>query len=175
METLNEAIKKNLEKWRSHARGLMKSQVKGDDLLAEVLLKICENQKETAEKLASEGKLTWYVNRSIYLMSIDESSRYALKYERYASAWKDDDDSFMSIEEDRTWLGSRIDNEYLDSWIALMPEKEAIMMRLYMMDGFSYSDLSQATGIPVKILYKITEKAITKLRKHATLRSSSSR
>jgi len=171
VEALEAEIKKHLNTWRSYARGLMKNELKGDDLLSEALLKILENQRDKAEELALQGKLLYYVNKCLYLMAVDPSSRFHLKYDRFNAHWKDDDDSYLEYVE-QPWLGSRIDNEYIDAYIAIMPEREAIMLRLYMMEGFSYSDLSHDTGIPIKILYKITEKAINKIRKNAKIRSA---
>ena len=165
---MNIEIRNHIDTWRRYSRGIMRDDIKGDDLLSEVLLKILENQKEKATELASEGKLLYYVNRSIYLMAIDSSSRYSTHYRRYSEKWADASVAYLD-EPDQPWLGSRIDNEYLDSYIALMPEMESIMLRLYMMDGFSYKEVSKATKIPVKDLYKIVEGALNKLRKNATL------
>ena len=171
--TLNTELERHMNQWRSHARGLMRDEVKGDDLLAETLLKIMENQQSKAEQIASEGNLYAYVNRAMYLMACDYSSRYHVKYRKFELIWNDQ--SMEHIEEpETTWIGSRLDNEYLDAYIALMPEMEAIMLRLYMMDDFSYKELSKKTKIPVKDLYKIVEMAINKLRRNVSTSSSSS-
>jgi DNA-directed RNA polymerase specialized sigma24 family protein len=154
-----------LPKWRSHARGLMADAVKGDDLLSETLLKILENQREKAERLAVEGTLEFYVNRSLFLMAIDRSSRYHIKFSKFSRQW--DENSSKHLEEPLSpWLGSRIDNEYLDAYISLMPQMDAVILRLYAMPDFSYKDASSKTGIPVKTLYKLVENAITRIKKN---------
>lgn len=143
----------------------MRDRVKGEDLLGEILLKILDNQKTKAEQLACEKKLFWYVNKALWRGAINQSSSFAIKYTRYAKNWSD-----MSIkheeEKDAPWLGSRIDNEYLDAYIQLMPQIDSVVLRLYMLDDFSYQKVSDETGIPVKDLYKLVERAINKIRKN---------
>lgn len=158
-------LKQHMNTWKSYAIGLMRDRVKGEDLLGEILLKILDNQKTKAEQLACEKKLFWYVNKALWRGAINQSSSFAIKYTRYAKNWSD-----MSIkheeEKDAPWLGSRIDNEYLDAYIQLMPQIDSVVLRLYMLDDFSYQKVSDETGIPVKDLYKLVERAINKIRKN---------
>lgn len=160
-----------MNRWRLHARGLMKDEVRGDDLLSETLLKVVENQSAKLEQIAVEGNLYAYVNRAMYLMASDSSSRYHIKYRRHEEELNER--HVTNDEGETTWIGSRIDNEYLDSYISLMPELEAIMLRLYIMDGFSYSEVSKQTNIPVRVLYKIVEVALNKLRRNVKTTSTS--
>jgi DNA-directed RNA polymerase specialized sigma24 family protein len=143
----------------------MRDSVKGDDLLSETMLKILENQSEKLCQLASDGALFAYVNRSLYLMAIDKSSRYGVKYRSYESRWVADSNAHEK-ERDAPWLGSRLDNEYLDAYISMMPELDATMLRLYMMTDFSYQKCSVETGIEVKTLYKLVESAINKIKRN---------
>ena len=139
--------------------------VKGDDLLSETLLKILENQREKAESLAAEGTLEFYVNRSLFLMAIDRSSRYHIKFSKFSRLW--DEHSARHLEEPLApWLGSRLDNEYLDAYINLMPQMDAVILRLYALPDFSYKDASAKTGIPIKTLYKLVENALTRIKKN---------
>ena len=157
--------------WRRFARGLVKNTVNGDDLLQETLLKCMENQGAKMHQLAESGHLFTYVNRCLYTMAIDSSSRYGMKYRKFATGW----DTFSTQHErepEQPWLGSRIDNEYLDAYISLMPDIDAIMLRLYIMDDFSYQKVSEHTGIPIKYLYKRVEKAIKKIRNNVTKRTA---
>jgi DNA-directed RNA polymerase specialized sigma24 family protein len=158
-------LEKHYPTWRRFARGLTRDAVKGDDLLAETILKILENQREKAEALAAEGKLFYYVNRALYLMHIDASGRFGVKYGKFARNWETLSEKHLD-EPVTPWLGSRIDNEYFDAYINLMPQLDATILRLYMLDDFSYKDASKATGIPVKQLYKLVENAITKIKKN---------
>ena len=143
----------------------MRDRVKGDDLLSETMLKLLENQGSKLCQLAEDGGLFAYVNRSLYLMAIDKSSRYGTKYRNYESKWMSESRAYEN-ERDAPWLGSRLDNEYLDAYITLMPELDATMLRLYMMDDFSYQKCSDATGIEVKTLYKLVENAINKIKRN---------
>jgi len=143
----------------------MMDAVKGDDLLSETLLKILENQREKAESLAEGGTLEYYVNRSLFLMAIDRSSRYHIKFSKFSRLW--DEHSARHLEEPLApWLGSRLDNEYLDAYINLMPQMDAVILRLYALPDFSYKDASEKTGIPIKTLYKLVENALTRIKKN---------
>lgn len=158
-------VRIHLPSWNKLAAGILKNKVAGEDLVAECLLKILENQKSKAEELACEGKLKYYVNRAIYLMAIEPRGRYAIKYKRYQQNWKHEID-VNRVEREEPWLGSRLDNEYLDAYIAMMPRIEAVALRLYMMKDFKYSDVSEKTGVPIKVLYKLVEQGINRIRKN---------
>jgi len=171
---LNNAIRTHYTQWRSYAHKLTGDRVRADDLLSETLLKLLENQRLKAQQLAVEGTLVYYVNRALFFMAIDKTSRYGTKYKRYTVNWCDTI-PVDEIEPDVPWLGARIDNEYIDAYIALMPEIEAIMLRLYAMPDFSYAHVSESTGIPIKDLYKIVEIAINKIRKNANTKRTTDR
>ena len=158
-------LTQHMNTWRSYAIGLMKDRVKGEDLLSETLLKVLDNQREKAEHLACEEKLFWYVNKALWRGAINQSSSFAVKYTKYARNWADMSTKHED-ERDAPWLGSRLDNEYLDAYIQLMPQIDAVVLRLYMMDDFSYHQVSKETDIPVKDLYKLVERAINKIKKN---------
>jgi RNA polymerase sigma factor (sigma-70 family) len=165
LQTLEAEIKRMYPTWRRYARGLIGSQAKGDDCLNETLLKLLENQREKAEELAKLGTLEFYVNRALYLMATDSSSRYHVKYSKFGRKW--DCESTRHLGEPvPVWMGSRVDNEYLDAYISLMPELDAVVLRLYMFEDFSYKEASRVTGIPVKELYRLVENAINKIKKN---------
>jgi RNA polymerase sigma factor (sigma-70 family) len=163
-ECLEIAVQESMPAWRRFAYTLTRDETNAKDLVSETLLKILENQRDKAEELACENRLLSYVHRAIYFMAIDDSSRYGMKYMQYADRWSDYDNAF-DFERDEPWLGSRLDNELLDTYIQLMPERDAILLRLYMLDGFDYKDVSDKTNIPIKRLYKYISNAIKKIRK----------
>jgi predicted DNA-binding protein (UPF0251 family) len=68
------------------------------------------------------------------------------------------------MEPETPWIGARIDNEYVDAYISLMPELDAVVLRLYAMQDFKYDVVSKETGIPKRALYKLVENAIKKIR-----------
>jgi RNA polymerase sigma factor (sigma-70 family) len=162
---LETEIKRMYPTWRRYAWGLIGSKAGGDDCLNETLLKLLENQPEKAAELAKVGTLEFYVNRALYLMATDSSSRYHVKYSKFNRKW-DAESSRHLREPVPVWLGSRVDNEYLDAYISLMPELDAVILRLYMFEDFSYKEASRVTGIPVKELYRLVERAINKIKKN---------
>jgi DNA-directed RNA polymerase specialized sigma24 family protein len=162
---LDTELAANYPRWTKLARGLMRDRAKGDDLLAETLLKILENQRDKAEALAAEGKLSYYVDRSLYLMAIDPTSRFGVKYGKFSRGWSEFSEKHLD-EPNAPWLGSRLDNEYIDAYINLMPQLDAVVLRLYILDDFSYKEASKATGIPIKTLYKLVENAINKIKRN---------
>ena len=165
MQNLDAEIKRIYPTWRRYARGLVGSQAKGDDCLNETLLKILENQREKAAELAAAGTLEFYVNRALYLMATDSSSRDHINYSKFGKKW-DCESSRHLGEPVPVWMGSRLDNEYLDAYISLMPELDAVILRLYMFEDFSYKEASRVTGIPVKELYRLVENAINKIKRN---------
>ena len=46
----------------------------------------------------------------------------------------------------------------------MMPELDATVLRLYAMPDFKYDVVADETGIPKRVLYKLVEKAIKKIR-----------
>jgi hypothetical protein len=105
-------------------------------------------------------------------MAITKNSAYN-KTRVFSLHW-DAEHSITDLKED-TWLGSRLDTEYIDAYTALMGEAEAIILRLYSQPGFSYRKVSADTGIEVKDLYKLVELAINKIRKNVKISHSSAK
>jgi DNA-directed RNA polymerase specialized sigma24 family protein len=175
VKNLDREINRMYPTWRKYASGLLGSQVRGDDCLNETLLKLLENQRAKAEELAKAGTLEFYVNRALFLMATDSTSRYHVKYSKFGKRWDDHSERHLG-EPVPVWMGSRIDNEYLDAYISLMPELDATILRLYMLDDFSYKEASKKTGIPIKELYRLVESAINKIKRnvHRTPRHSNS-
>lgn len=168
MDKLNEVVGNHYPQWQKYARGLVSNRSDAEDLLSEVLLEVLSNRRHTAERLAEEGKLFWYINRALYLAARNTTSRYGIQYRKWASAWAEGDTQYMA-ELDEPWLGARLDNEYLDAYIATMPQLDAVILRLYALEGFKYEEVSMATGIPKRELYKLVEKAISKIKRNVKL------
>ncbi len=162
-EILESLVNTHFAQWRENAIRLERDVVRGEDLLSETLLKIFEKHRAQAEEVAIRGKLYEYVNRSIYLMKIGKHTKYAQRYRKFAALWSTEAD-VSNMEPETPWIGARIDNEYLDAYIQLMPELDAVILRLYAMDDFKYDVVSKETGIPKRALYKMVENAVKKIR-----------
>ena len=121
-----------------------------------------------AERLAEEGKLFWYINRALYLSARNMTSRYGIQYRKWAATWAEGEVLHLA-EREEPWLGARLDNEYLDAYIATMPKLDAVILRLYALEGFNYEEVSKATGIPKRELYKLVEKAISKIKRNVKI------
>lgn len=96
-------------------------------------------------------------------MKIGKHTKYAQRYRKFAALWSTEAD-VSNMEPETPWIGARIDNEYLDAYIQLMPELDAVILRLYAMDDFKYDVVSKETGIPKRALYKMVENAVKKIR-----------
>lgn len=162
-EILETLVNRHLAQWRENAIRLERDVVRGEDLLSETLLKIFDKHRAQAEEVASRGKLYEYVNRSLYLMKIGKHTKYAQTYKRFAAQWSTEAD-VSNMEPEKAWIGARIDNEYVDAYISMMPELDAVVLRLYAMQDFKYDVVAKETGIPKKALYKLVENAIKKIR-----------
>jgi len=156
-------VAKRYSHWRKMAIGLERDVVRGEDLLSETLLKIFDRHRDAALDVAKRGKLDEYVRRSMYLMKIGKYTKFAIKYKRFASMWSCEV-SADNIEPEVPFIGARLDNEYVDAYISMMPELDATVLRLYAMPDFKYDVVAAETGIPKLVLYKLVEKAIKKIR-----------
>ncbi len=162
-DELDLEVAKRYAHWRKLAIGLERDVVRGEDLLSETLLKIFDRHREAALDVARRGKLDEYVRRSMYLMKIGKYTKYAIKYKRFALMWSCEV-SADNIEPEVPFMGARLDNEYVDAYISMMPELDATVLRLYAMPDFKYDVVAAETGIPKVVLYKLVEKAIKKIR-----------
>lgn len=162
-------VAKRYSHWRKLAIGLERDIVRGEDLLSETLLKIFDRHRDAALDVAKRGKLDEYVRRSMYLMKIGKYTKFAIKYKRFASMWSCEV-SADEIEPEVPFIGARLDNEYIDAYITLMPELDATVLRLYAMPDFKYDVVADETGIPKRVLYKLVEKAIKKIRENVQVK-----
>ena len=67
-------------------------------------------------------------------------------------------------EVDKTWLGARMTNEQLDILISRLSEFERLIFQEYILEDFTYRELSKQTGIPVTFLYKTIDSIKQKIR-----------
>lgn len=168
-DELSVEVEKRYAQWRKMAIGLERDVVRGEDLLSETLLKIFDRHREAALEVAKRGKLDEYVRRSMFLMKIGRYTKYAIKYKRFAFMWSCEINT-DNIEPDKPFIGARLDNEYVDAYISMMPELDAVVLRLYAMQDFKYDVVAKETGIPKKVLYKLVEKAIKKIRSNVQIK-----
>lgn len=155
---LNKEIEANYHKWREFSRGLCTN---GDELLHTVLEKILLNGDKLTHLTPDEFRA--YVNRAIYLTAI--SPRSAINYKRAIVISLDDCKECRGLTDD-VYMEYRIINEQFDVLIGRLPEYDAIVFRQYITDGFSFDELSAATGIPKKKLYKSVDKTKQTLRRY---------
>ena len=164
-DELDNEVAKRYAHWRKLAIGLERDVVRGEDLLSETLLKIFDRHRDAALDVTRRGKLDEYVRRSMYLMKIGKYTKFAIKYKRFATMWSCEVNTDV-IEPEPPFIGARLDNEYIDAYISLMPELDAVILRLYAMPDFKYDNVAKETGIPKRTLYKLVESAIKKIREN---------
>jgi RNA polymerase sigma factor (sigma-70 family) len=159
---LNNHIERHYPVWRQIARRITRDNVRADDLLHTVIESIMGN--DTCRQLPPE-ELNAYVIRCMEISFMSPRSRYHYLYRKPAELI--DLVEYDLPEPDQPDLDQRAQNETADSMLSKLPELDAMLMRMYVMPGFSYDHLSLATGIPKPYIYQRIKVSIRKLKLHA--------
>jgi len=137
--------------------------VRAHDLLHEVLTRILDRDDEKLTALACRDSFYYYVNRALWLSWFGKGGDCQAKYRKYEQMCVDKD--FDVNRPDETFIGARLDNEYIDGYLMRMNEHDAILLRLYSMPDFDYSQLAKETGLDKNYLIKSVYLALRKTRK----------
>ncbi len=149
-------------KYREFARNLTKSSFEGDELLHSTLLNILETDTSKINDIDS------YVICSLKWEYIRPRTRYKKLIGDFQANWTDLEPHQFEVELNNnreTWIGSRLTNEQLDILMSRLPFFEREVFNLYVMNGFSYRELSNETGIPVSYLYDTVKRAKEEIKK----------
>ena len=126
-----------------------------EDLLHDSLLSMFGSKH--IEKLIDTGDFEFYLIRVMYLSVNSPTSPFY----KQTIAWNRNRRDFKDYahEVDKTWLGARMTNEQLDILISRLSEFERLIFQEYILEDFTYRELSKQTGIPTPFLYRTKEKA----------------
>jgi DNA-directed RNA polymerase specialized sigma24 family protein len=155
---LNNEIEKRYKQWRVFSRGLHRS---GDELLHTVLESVLRKRERLTE--LTPEQLHVYVCRALYLTAI--SPRSAINYKKAVSIDIDNCKECRAIT-DEVYMEYRVINEQFDVLIGRLPEYDAIIFRQYIQEGFSFDELSAATGINKRTLYESVKKSKQTLKQY---------
>jgi len=148
--------------YRKFARNLTASDFEGDELLHSTLLNILETDTSKINDIDS------YVICSLKWEYIRPRTRYKKLIGDFKANWTDLEPHQFEIEVHNareSWIGARITNEQLDILVSRLPFFEKEVFNLYVMNGFSYRELSNETGIPVSYLYDTVKRAKEEIKK----------
>jgi len=131
-----------------------------EDLLHDSLLSMFGSKH--IEKLIDTGDFEFYLIRVMYLSVNSPTSPFY----KQTIAWNRNRRDFKDYahEVDKTWLGARMTNEQLDILISRLSEFERLIFQEYILEDFTYRELSKQTGIPVTFLYKTIDSIKQKIR-----------
>lgn len=133
-----------------------------EDLLHDSLMSCFESKH--IENLIEKDEFDYYLIRVMYLSVNSPTSRFYRKN----IAWNRNRRAFIDkdYEEDKTWIGARMTNEQLDILISRLTEFERLIFQEYILDGFTYRELSKHTGIPVPFIYRTIDNIKQKIREN---------
>ena len=114
------------------------------------------------ENLIDTGDFEFYLIRVMYLSVNSPTSPFY----KQTIAWNRNRRDFKDYahEVDKTWLGHRMTNEQLDILISRLSEFERLIFQEYILEDFTYRELSKQTGIPMPFLYRTIDNIKQKIR-----------
>ena len=156
---LNKEITVNYHKWLGIAKNICRKKDLADELLHCVIGHSYANRNVV--NICAAGEIEAYIVKAMYISFNDPASRFWKEQHIHNRA-----DLTERPEPEVADQSTRMLNETVDSLISRLPPIESELMRLYALDGFSYEELSQATGVPIDYLYSRIKHAKHKLRRY---------
>jgi RNA polymerase sigma factor (sigma-70 family) len=148
--TIDKYIESNYKEFKKLAKKICRGETYYEDLLHESLLSILKGKQ--VQNLIDTGDFEFYLIRVMYLSVNSPTTPFykqTIAWNRNRRTFKD-----YSHEVDKTWLGARMTNEQLDILISRLSEFERLIFQEYILEDFTYRELSKQTGIPITFLYK---------------------
>jgi DNA-directed RNA polymerase specialized sigma24 family protein len=158
--TLDHYIEGNYKKFKELAKNISRGEDYYEDLLHDSLLSMFGSKH--IENLIDTGDFEFYLIRVMYLAVNSPTSPFY----RQTIAWNRNRRDFKEYahEVDKTWLGARMTNEQLDILISRLTEFERLIFQEYILEDFTYRELSKQTGIPTVFLYRTIDNIKQKIR-----------
>ena len=158
--TLDQYIEGHYKKFKELAKNISRGEDYYEDLLHDSLLSMFGSKH--IENLIDTGDFEFYLIRVMYLAVNSPTSPFY----RQTIAWNRNRRDFKEYahEVDKTWLGARMTNEQLDILISRLTEFERLIFQEYILEDFTYRELSKQTGIPTVFLYRTIDSIKQKIR-----------
>jgi len=158
--TLDHYIEGHYKKFKELAKNISRGEDYYEDLLHDSLLSMFGSKH--IENLIDTGDFEFYLIRVMYLAVNSPTSPFY----RQTIAWNRNRRDFKEYahEVDKTWLGARMTNEQLDILISRLTEFERLIFQEYILEDFTYRELSKQTGIPTVFLYRTIDSIKQKIR-----------
>ena len=158
--TLEHYIEGHYKKFKELAYNIARKEPFYEDLLHDSLLSMFGSKH--IENLIDTGDFEFYLIRVMYLSVNSPTSPFykqTIAWNRNRRDYKD-----YAHEVDKTWLGARMTNEQLDILISRLSEFERLIFQEYILEDFTYRELSKQTGIPTPFLYRTIDNIKQKIR-----------
>jgi hypothetical protein len=158
--TLDHYIEGKYKHFKELAYNIARKEPFFEDLLHDSLLSMFGSKH--IENLIDTGDFEFYLIRVMYLSVNSPTSPFY----RQTIAWNRNRRDFKEYahEVDKTWLGARMTNEQLDILISRLTEFERLIFQEYILEDFTYRELSKQTGIPTVFLYRTIDSIKQKIR-----------
>ncbi len=133
----------------AHSRSVPLTPEDEDDLLAEIFLKLLENNAQVLRKFREESSLAWYLTIVSRRIAVQEITR-----RRKAEAMGHVSAHHATVAQAQATVTTpapqnRIDDqEEIRQMLEDLPATDAAVVRLYHLEGRSYREISAAVGIP---------------------------
>ena len=160
--TIDKYIESNYKEFQKLAKKISRGETYYEDLLHDSLLSILKSKH--IQNLIDTGNFEFYLTRVMYL-SVNSPTT---PFYKQTIAWNRNRRDFKDYahEVDKTWLGARMTNEQLDILISRLNDFERLIFQEYILEDFTYRELSKNTGIPVTFLYKTISNIKTKIKEN---------
>ena len=158
--TLEHYIDGRYKHFKELAYNIARKEPFFEDLLHDSLLSMFGSKH--IENLIDTGDFEFYLIRVMYLSVNSPTSPFY----KQTIAWNRNRRDFKDYahEVDKTWLGARMTNEQLDILISRLSEFERLIFQEYILEDFTYRELSKQTGIPTPFLYRTIDNIKQKIR-----------
>ena len=158
--TLDHYIEGHYKHFKELAYNIARKEPFYEDLLHDSLLSMFGSKH--IENLIDTGDFEFYLIRVMYLSVNSPTSPFY----KQTIAWNRNRRDFKDYahEVDKTWLGARMTNEQLDILISRLSEFERLIFQEYILEDFTYRELSKQTGIPTPFLYRTIDNIKQKIR-----------
>lgn len=158
--TLEHYIEGHYKKFKELAYNIARKEPFYEDLLHDSLLSMFGSKH--IQNLIDTGDFEFYLIRVMYLSVNSPTSPFY----KQTIAWNRNRRDFKDYahEVDKTWLGHRMTNEQLDILISRLSEFERLIFQEYILEDFTYRELSKQTGIPMPFLYRTIDNIKQKIR-----------